>query len=206
MREHESNRRRRTDVLILTLLQGVFREVVPMPAPFRLLLSLAAVGLLAGCRSGPEPRGTAFEVTSLYNPNPARAVDLYVDGAHLVGRPPNARAGFDLELQQDGCARGDVGGNKVEVCPVPTERGGSDSVKTFRLDGPLGSRTFTLELRGDRLFIDFGANLGRAQFNVPEGFLREHPEMIAAAWFYGQFGLPRPGSETQAYVIEPRRS
>ena len=177
-----------------------------MPAPFRLLLPLAALGLLAGCRSGPEPRGTAFELTSLYNPNPNRAVDLFLDGAHLVGRPRDGRAGFDLELQQDGCARGDAGGNKVEVCPVATERSGSSSVNSFRLDGPLGARTFTLEQRDDRVFIDFGTNLGRAQFVVPDGFLRQHPEMIAAAWFYGAFGLPRPGSETQAYLIEPRRS
>jgi hypothetical protein len=176
-----------------------------MPAHSRLLLSLATLALLAGCRSGPEPRGSAFQLTSLYNPNPSEAVDLYIDGAHVIGRPPHARAGFDLEAQQDGCARGDVGGNKVEVCPVATQPGGSDPVKTFRIDGPLGSRTFTVEQRDDRVFIDFGASLGRAQFVVPEGFLREHPELIAAAWFYGQFGLPRPGSETQAYVIEPRR-
>jgi len=178
-----------------------------MPARFRLLLPLAALGLLAGCRSGPQPRGTAFEVTSLYNPNPSRAVDLYLDGAHVIGRPADARAGFDLELQQDGCARGAVSGNyKVEVCPVASQGGGSDATKSFRLDGPAGARTFTLEQRGDRVFIDFGINLGRAEFVVPDGFLRQHPEILAASWFYGAFGLPRPGSETQAYVIEPRKS
>jgi len=176
-----------------------------MPARSRLLLALAAVGLFGACRTGPEPRGTAFELTSLYNPNPSEAVDLYIDGAHVIGRPPHGRAGFDLELQQDGCARGNVGGNTVEVCPVANQSGGSGSVKSFRIDGPLGSRTFTVEQQGDRVFIDFGASLGRAQFVVADGYLRQHPELLGAAWFYGQFGIPRPGSETQAYVIEPRR-
>ena len=50
------------------------------------------------------------------------------------------------------------------------------------------------------------SRLGRAEFVVPDGFLRQHPEILAASWFYGAFGLPRPGSETQAYVIEPRKS
>jgi hypothetical protein len=90
------------------------------------------------------------------------------------------------------------------VCPVQGQPGQSDSTKTFQLEGPLGTRTFSLEQRGDRVYVDFGINQGRGEFVVPEGLLRQHPEMLAAAWFYGAFGRPRPGSETQAYVIRPR--
>jgi len=176
-----------------------------MPARFRPFLALVAVGLFGACRSGPEPRGTAFELTTLYNPNPSEAVDLYIDGSHVIARPPHGRAGMDLELQQDGCARGDIATNTVQVCPVANQSGASGSAKTFRVDGPIGSRTFTAEQQDDRVFIDFGASLGRAQFVVPDGYLRQHPEMLGAAWIYGQFGIPRPGSETQAYVIEARR-
>jgi hypothetical protein len=177
-----------------------------MPSLPRLLLPLAALGLLAGCSTTQYPRGTGFLITPLYSSNTRRDVYLGVDGSHLLGRPADGRVGFDLELQQDGCTRGDVGGNQVEVCSAQGERGDSDSAKSFRVNGPLGSRTFTLEQRDDRVFVDFGINQGRAQFVVPDGFLRQHPEMVAAAWFYGAFGLPRPGSDTQAYLIEPRRS
>jgi hypothetical protein len=176
-----------------------------MPGPIRLLVPLSAVALLAGCRTA-QPPGQAFELTPLYNPNPTRAVVLSVDGPHVYGRPVDARAGFDLEVQQDGCTRGNVGGNQVEVCPVPDPRGGSSGSKTFQVSGPLGARTFTLEQRDDRVYVDFGINQGRSQFVIPDGFLRQHPELIAAAWFYGAFGIPRPGSDTQDYVIEPRRA
>ena len=175
-----------------------------MLAPFRLIVPLAAVTWFAGCRTA-QPPGTAFELTSLYNPNPSRAVVISVDGLHVYGRPVDATAGFDLEVQQDGCARGNVGGNQLEVCPAPDARGGSSGAKTFQVSGPLGVRTFTLEPRDDRVYVDFGISQGRAQFVIPEGFLRQHSELIAAAWFYGAFGLPRPGSDTQAYLIEPRR-
>ena len=175
-----------------------------MPDPIRLILPLAALALLAGCRTA-QPPGQAFELTSLYNPNPSRAVVLSVDGPHLYGRPVDVSAGFDFELQQDGCGRGNVGGNQVEVCPVPDSRGGSAGAKTFQVSGPLGTRTFSLEPRDDRVYVDFGISQGRAQFVIPDGFLRQHSELIAAAWFYGAFGIPRPGSDTQAYLIEPRR-
>src|SRR6266852_4770220 len=152
-----------------------------MPSLSRLLVPLAALGLLAACRTAQQPRGTGFVLSPLYNPNPSRDVDLGVDGSRVIGVPWDSRAGFDLELQQDGCTRGEVGGNRVEVCPAQTESGDSDSAKSF------------------------GISQGRAQFVVPDGFLRQHPEMIAAAWFYGTFGLPRPGSDIQSYLIEPRQ-
>ena len=175
-----------------------------MPGPIRLILPFAALALLASCRTA-QPPGQAFELTSLYNPDPTRAVVLSVDGSHLYGRPENLRGSFDFELQKDGCTRGNVGSNQVEVCPV-ADRGGSGEAKTFQVSGPLGTRTFTLEPRDDRVYVDFGISQGRAQFVIPDGFLRQHPEMIAAAWFYGAFGVPRPSSETQSYLIEPRRA
>ncbi len=177
-----------------------------MPSLSRLLVPLAALGLLAACRTAQQPRGTGFVISPLYNPNPTRDVYLGIDGSHVIGVPADSRAGFDLDLQQDGCTRGDVGGNRIEVCPAQTERGGPDPASSFHINGPLGTHTFTLQQRDDRVFVDFGISQGRAQFVVPDGFLRQHPEMIAAAWFYGTFGLPRPGSDTQSYLIEPRRS
>jgi hypothetical protein len=176
-----------------------------MPAlPRRSILPLAAV-LLFACRTA-QPRGSgALVVTPLYNPA-AIPVYLGVDGPHLFAHGGDAGVDFEVEQQQDGCARGAVNGNPVEVCPTPGQTGQSDSVKTFRLTGPLGARTFTLEQRGDRVYVDFGINRGRAEFVVPDGLLRQHPEMIAAAWFYGAFGRPRPSSETQAYLIRSRGS
>jgi len=90
------------------------------------------------------------------------------------------------------------------------DTGGQDpnsDVKTYRLKGPLGERTFTVESRGDHVYVDFGIGIGRAQFVVPDGLLRQHPEMVAAAWFHGAFGRPpTPGAELQAYLIRPRGS
>jgi len=173
--------------------------------PRSLLFPLAATALFFGCRTA-QPRGAgALIVTPLYNPS-ATPVYLGVDGPHLFAHGGDAGVDFDVEEEQDGCARGAVNGNPIDVCPVPSQSGQSDAVKTFRLNGPLGARTFTLEPRGDRVYVDFGINQGRAEFIVPDGPLRQHPEMIAAAWFYGAFGRPRPGSETQAYVIRPRES
>ena len=173
-----------------------------MPAlPSRLVFLLAAAGLLFACRTPQRGAGASlrvcYDATNLY---------LGVDGPHLFAHGPDANADVDLEEEQDGCARGTINGNPIEVCPVPDQREKSDSVKAFRLNGPLGTRTFTLDQRGDRVYVDFGITLGRAEFIVPEGLLRQHPEMVAAAWFYGAFGIPRSGSETQAYLIRPRDS
>lgn len=153
----------------------------------------------------PQHRGSgAFVVTPLYRPD-AIPVYLGLDGNHLFAHGGDAGVDFDLEQQQDGCARGAVNGNPVEVCPVLDAPGAaSGNVKTYRLLGPLGERTFSVEMRGDRAYVDFGINQGRAQFVLPEGLPRQHPDMIAAAFFYGAFGLIRSGSETQAYLIQPR--
>jgi len=176
-----------------------------MPAlPSRLVFLLAAAGLLFACRT-PQRGAGALAVSPLYNPA-VTPLYLGVDGPHLFAHGPDANADVDLEEEQDGCARGTINGNPIEVCQVPDQREKSDSVKAFRLNGPLGTRTFTLDQRGDRVYVDFGITLGRAEFIVPEGLLRQHPEMVAAAWFYGAFGIPRSGSETQAYLIRPRDS
>jgi len=171
----------------------------------KLCLPLLTAGLLAGCRTT-QPKGAgALVVTPLYNPSATPAY-LGVDGSHFFAQGTDANAVFDLEVQQDGCARGTINANPVEVCPVADRDGQSDAVKTYRLNGPLGARTFTLENRGDRVYVDFGINQGRAEIVVPDGLLRQHPEMVAAAWFYGAFGRPRPGSDTQAYLLQPRGS
>jgi hypothetical protein len=167
-----------------------------------LCLPLVAAGLFPACRSA-QPRGSgAMVVTPLYDPA-AIPVYLGVDGPHLFAHGTDARADFDLEAQPDGCDRGTIGTNPVEICPVP---GQSDSgkAKTWRVNGPAGARTFTVETDGDRVYVDFGISLGRAEFVVPDGLLRQHPEMLGAAFFYGAFGLPRPGSERQAYLVRPR--
>jgi hypothetical protein len=170
-----------------------------------LFLPFLAAGLLVGCRTA-QPKGAgALIVTPLYNPA-AIPVYLGVDGPHLFAHGGDANVDFELELQQDGCARGAVNGNPLEVCPVAGQPGQADSARTYRLNGPLGARTFTVESRGDRVYVDFGINQGRAEIIVPEGLLREHPEMVASAFFYGAFGRPIPGSETQAYLIRPRGS
>jgi hypothetical protein len=171
------------------------------PRPLILALA-AAVGLPFACRT-PQRGSGAMVVTPLYNPA-AIPVYLGIDGPHLFAHGGDAGVDFDIETQPDGCARGAVSGNPIAVCPVEGQPGQSDSTKTFQLEGPLGTRTFSLEQRGDRVYVDFGINQGRGEFVVPEGLLRQHPEMLAAAWFYGAFGRPRPGSETQAYVIRPR--
>jgi hypothetical protein len=144
----------------------------------------------------------AFMVTPLYRPD-AIPVYLGLDGSHLFAHGGDANVDFDIEEQKDGCARGAVNGNPIEACPAP-ESGGSGNVNTFRLNGPLGERTFTVDLQGNHAYVDFGINTGRAQFTLPEGLPRQHPEMVAAAWFYGAFGRIRPGSETQSYLIQPR--
>ncbi|MFL5310820.1 MAG: hypothetical protein ACJ79H_10250 [Myxococcales bacterium] len=175
-----------------------------MSAPNRgWLVPVVAASLLFACRTA-QPRGSgALVVTPLYNPA-ARPVYLGVDGPHLFAHGGDADVDFEMEELQDGCARGAVNGNPVEVCPVPGQPGESGPVKTFRLNGPLGARTFTVEQRGDRVYVDFGINQGRGEFVVPDGLLRQHPEMAALAWFFGAFGRPRPGSERQAYVIRQR--
>jgi hypothetical protein len=163
---------------------------------------LLAAGTLVACRTA-QPRGSgAMVVTPLYNP---AAIPIYlgVDGPHLFAHGGDANVDFDTELQQDGCARGAVNGNPIEVCPADRAPQ-SGSTRVFRLNGPLGARTFTVDQRGDRVYVDFGINQGRAEFVVPDGLLRDHPEMVASAWYYGAFGRPRPGSERQAYVIRPR--
>ena len=166
------------------------------------LFFVAAIG--AACSA--QHRGSgAYVVTPLYRPD-AIPVYLGLDGSHLFAHGGDAGVDFDVEAQQDGCGRGAVNGNPIEVCPAPGSSGGSGNVKTFRLNGPLGEKTFTVELQGDRAYVDFGINLGRAQFVLPEGLPRQHPEMIAAAWFYGAFGRLRPGSENQAYLIQARGS
>ena len=171
----------------------------------KLCLPLLAAGLFVACRTA-QPKGAgAMIVTPLYNPA-AIPVYLGVDGQHLFAHGGDANVDFDVELQQDGCARGAVNGNPIEVCPVEGQSGQSDAVKTYRLNGPLGARTFTVENRGDRVYVDFGINQGRAEFVVPDGLLRQHPEMVATAWFFGAFGRPIPGSERQAYLIQPRGS
>jgi len=177
-----------------------------MPAFSRkLCFPLLAAALFLACRTA-QPRGSgAMIVTPLYNPA-AIPVYLGVDGPHLFAHGGDAGVDFDVEEQQDGCARGAVNGNPIEVCPVPSQSDQSEAVKTFRLNGPLGARTFTLESRGERIYVDFGINQGRAEFVVPDGLLRQHPEMVATAWFFGAFGRPIPGSETQAYLIRPRDS
>jgi hypothetical protein len=144
-------------------------------------------------------------VTPLYGSGPATVpIYLGIDGEHLFAHGRDANIDFDLEAQQDGCSRGTMNGYPLEVCPVTNERGTSGSVKAWRVSGPLGDRTFTTELEGDRVYVDFGISQGRAQFLLPEGLPRQHPEMVGAAFFYGAFGRPRPGSETQAYLIQKR--
>jgi hypothetical protein len=166
-------------------------------------LAFFFVAAISAC--APQHRGSgAFMVTPLYRPQ-TYPVYLGLDGNHLFAHGGDANVDFDLEQQQDGCARGAVNGNPIEVCPVPDNpTAGSGNVKTYRLNGPLGEHTFTVEMRGDRAYVDFGINQGRAQFVLPEGLPRQHPEMVAAAFYFGAFGLIRSGSETQAYLIQPR--
>jgi len=180
--------------------------MIRMPGLARkLCFPLLAAGLFVGCRTA-QPKGAgAMIVTPLYRPA-AIPVYLGVDGPHFFAHGGDADADFDLELQQDGCARGAVNGNPLEVCPVPGQPGQPETIRTYRLNGPLGARTFTVESHGDRVYVDFGINLGRAEIVVPDGLLREHPEMVATAWFHGAFGRPIPGSERQAYLIRPRGS
>jgi hypothetical protein len=160
------------------------------------------VPLALACAT-PQRGSGALVVTPLYNPS---AIPRYlgVDGQALFAHGGDAGVDFVLEEQPDGCARGNVNGHPIQVCPV-TEPGQPPGVKRFRLDGPLGSRTFTAEVQGDRVRVDFGINQGRAEFVVPEGLLRERPELLGGAFYYGAFGLPRPGSDLQAYLIQPRR-
>jgi hypothetical protein len=158
--------------------------------------------LCAACT--PQYRGSgALIATPLYRPD---AIPLYlgVDGQHLFAHGGDANVDFDFEQQQDGCARGSFNGYPIEVCPVATAQGKSDAVKTWRFNGPLGTRTFTTEQHGDRIYVDFGINQGRAQFVVPSGLLQEHPELVGAAFYAGAFGLPRSGSELQAWLIRPK--
>ena len=161
-----------------------------------------AAAICAACT--PQYRGSgALIATPLYRPD---AIPLYlgVDEQHVFAHGGDANVDFDLEQQQDGCARGTVNGYPVEACPVANEQGKSDKVKTWRFSGPLGTRTFTTESQGDRIYVDFGINQGRAQFVVPQGLLQEHPELVGAAFYAGAFGIPRPGSELQAWLIRPK--
>src|SRR5437016_14504233 len=103
---------------------------------------LAAV--CAACTHQPRGAG-ALQVTPLYRPD-AIPVYLGLDGSHLFAHGGDAGVDFDVEAQQDGCGRGAVNGNPIEVCPAPGSSGGSGNVKTFRLNGPLGEKTFTVEL------------------------------------------------------------
>jgi hypothetical protein len=154
----------------------------------------------------PQYRGSgALLATPLYRPD-AIPIYLGVDEPHFFAHGGDANVDFDMEAQQDGCARGSVNGYPVEACPAAGEQDKSGSVKTWRFNGPLGTRTFTTESQGDRVYVDFGISQGRAQFVVPSGFLQQHPELVGAAFFAGAFGLPRPGSELQAWLIRPKEA
>jgi hypothetical protein len=172
----------------------------------RLVLLPLVAAVCAAC-SAQRPGSGAYVVTPLYRTN---AIPVYLgqDGTDLFASgPQDANAAFDLRLEQDGCARGSVYPNPIEVCPMK-EPGESGPPATYMIKGPFGSRTFTIDRRGDdTVYVDFGINLGRVQFVLPkQGLIHDHPEMIAAAFFSGAFGRLRPTSETQAYVIEPRRA
>ena len=100
-------------------------------------LSLLAAGLVSGCRTA-QPKGAgALVVTPLYNPA-ARPIYLGIDGPHFFSHGGDAAVDFDLEEQQDGCARGAVNGNPIDVCPVASQSGQGDSTKTFRLNARRG--------------------------------------------------------------------
>jgi hypothetical protein len=174
----------------------------------RSLVRLALVPLVAAvCAacSAQRPGSAAFVVTPLYRPN-AVPVYLGLDGTHLFAQGGDARAAFDLQTEQDGCARGSIYPDPIEVCPVQ-QPGQSGPPTTYRIKGPFGIRTFTVDRRGDSAYVDFGIDLGRVEFVLPpQGLIHDHPEMVAAAFFSGAFGRLRRNSETQAYVIEPRRA
>jgi hypothetical protein len=173
-----------------------------------LALRLAFPLLLAICAAcAHQQKGAgALTITPLYNPGRI-LVYLGVEGSHLFAHGPDAQgAPFDLEVQQDGCTRGYVYPDSIEVCPVPNQSDPSRTVRAWVMKGPFGTRTFTIDSRGDTVFVDFGLNLGRVQFVLPsEGVVHDHPEMLAAAFLEGAFGRLRPGSETQAYLIERRQ-
>jgi hypothetical protein len=170
---------------------------------FRYILFPLLAAVCAAC-SAQRPGSAAFSVTPLYRPNATPAY-LGVDGNHVFAQGGDANAAFDLEAASDGCDRGSIYPNPIEVCPVEksAQSGGSG---TYRINGPFGTRTFTIDRRGDTAYVDFGINLGRVEFLLPkQGLLHDHPELVAAAFFSGAFGRLRPNSETQAYVVEPRR-
>jgi hypothetical protein len=171
---------------------------------FRLVLLSLVAAACAAC-SAQRPGSGAYVVTPLYRTN---AIPVYLgqDGTGLFASgAQDANAAFDLRLEQDGCARGSVYPNPIEVCPM-IEPGQSGPPATYQIKGAFGSRTFTMERRGDdTVYVDFGISLGRVQFVLPkQGLIHDHPEMVAAAFFSGVFGRLRRNSETQAYVIEQR--
>lgn len=170
----------------------------------RLVLIPLVAAIFAAC-SSQRPGSGAYVVTPLYRPS-AYPVYLGLDGNHVFAQGGDASAPFDLEVQQDGCSRGSIYPDPLEVCPV-TEPDQSAPPTTYRMKGAFGTRTFTMDRRSNSVYVDFGINLGRVEFLLPkEGLLHDHPELIAAAFFSGAFGRLRPNSETQAYVIEPRRA
>ena len=168
-------------------------------------LAFSFLAVICACASQQQRGSGAFVVTSLYRPD-AIPVYLGLDGTHVFAHGGDARTSFDLELQQDGCARGASGPDQIEVCPV-RESGDSGPARAWRVNGPFGTHTFTIDPRGDSAYVDFGINLGRVEFVLPkQGLLHDHPEMVAAAFLSGAFGRLNPNSETQAYLIEPRRT
>jgi len=167
-------------------------------------LAFSFLAVICACAT-PQRGSGAYVVTPLYRPN-AIPVYLGLDGTHFFAHGGDARTSFDLELQQDGCARGASGPDQIEVCPV-RESGDSGPARAWRVNGPFGTHTFTIDPRGDSAYVDFGINLGRVEVVLPkQGLLHDHPEMVAAAFLSGAFGRLNPNSETQAYLIEPRRT
>jgi hypothetical protein len=123
-----------------------------------------------------------------------------VDEARLILTTPGDRDRFDLTVESNGCLRGTVrqgGPNPAElqddnielreICRVP---GAGDAPGTVSQWSDAESKlTFTAQLTPDGKRIIAGNGLSRGDFALDQGpaanALRNHPELLAAAFAYG---------------------
>ena len=171
------------------------------------LLVLAAV-CLACATTGRRPVGELV-VRPLHEQVPSTKVIhdaiLRLENGRVVFSGSSAGA-LDLVTLEDGCLRGSVRGQSVQVCPG-TPAPDNKNLVWWHSTG-LNVVGFSTELvdTGDRLHVT--ANGIDADFPLPQGpvgdELRRHPEFLGAAFAFGLIPPSADSRELWAYSTEAR--
>jgi hypothetical protein len=128
-----------------------------------------------------------------------------LEHGRLTGSGAHAGADLDLVAMDDGCIRGDVFSQHLQICPAPAASGDPQGLYRWQSMGMDGTAFATqlLDL-GDRLRIEAGRT--NVELAVPPGpvgdELRSHPELLGAAFAFGLF--PASSDPRDLWVYEAR--